>query len=75
MGTYRQYLDGIAHEINEQLQETGQVPLGDLGKRFGLTSDFVHQVQSPFPSTTSIRTKKKGVLKLGCNMITLLDEI
>jgi hypothetical protein len=37
-------LDGVAEEINETLNETGEVTISDMAKRFGLTSEFIQQV-------------------------------
>lgn len=39
----RYYLDQVGEEINETLQDTGAVNLSDLGKRFGLYSDFLKE--------------------------------
>lgn len=33
----------MGEEINETLQDTGAVNLSDLGKRFGLYSDFLKE--------------------------------
>jgi len=38
------YLDGIAEEMNEALEDAGELQIGELAKRFGLTSDFVQQL-------------------------------
>lgn len=35
------YLDSVAEEANEILQEKGQLSIGDLCKQFGLPSDFL----------------------------------
>ncbi|CAB4010178.1 E3 UFM1- ligase 1, partial [Paramuricea clavata] len=37
----KHYLDHIAEEINEKLQESGLVSIGELAKTFGFTTDFM----------------------------------
>ncbi|XP_028393266.1 E3 UFM1-protein ligase 1 homolog [Dendronephthya gigantea] len=37
----KQHLDHIAEEINEKLQESGLVSIGELAKTFGFTTDFM----------------------------------
>ncbi|KAL6040423.1 E3 UFM1-protein ligase 1, partial [Balamuthia mandrillaris] len=39
----KNYLDGVAEELNEVIQEAGQLTLSDASKRFGLTSEFLHE--------------------------------
>ena len=41
----REYLDRVAEEINETLQESGQVLIGELSKSFGLPADFLLEVR------------------------------
>ena len=41
---HRHYLDHIAEEINEKLQESGLVSIGELAKTFGFTTDFMLEV-------------------------------
>lgn len=41
---YRQYLDRIAEEINEKLQESGLVSIGELAKTFGFATEFIVEV-------------------------------
>lgn len=38
------YLDNIAEEINESLQEVGELTFSDLAVRFGLSADFLERV-------------------------------
>jgi len=38
------YLDGIAEEINESLQESGETRLGDLARRFNFSTEYVQAV-------------------------------
>lgn len=45
---FRQYLDHIAEEINEKLQESGLVLIGELAKTFGFTTDFMLEVYTFF---------------------------
>ena len=40
----REYLDRVAEEINETLQESGQVLIAELSKTFGLPADFLQEV-------------------------------
>jgi hypothetical protein len=41
------YLDSVCEEVNELLQESGHIFLGDLTKRLILPSDFIQQVSVP----------------------------
>ena len=43
----KDYLDRIAEEINETLQEAGQVDISDLAKTFDLPTDFILSVIEP----------------------------
>ncbi|XP_070550481.1 E3 UFM1-protein ligase 1-like [Ptychodera flava] len=38
------YLDKLADEINDALQESGQVTIGELTKQYGLPGDFITEV-------------------------------
>ena len=38
------YLDKVSEEINESLQVSGQLKLGDLSKRFGLSADYLAEL-------------------------------
>ena len=40
---FRQYFDSICEEINDQLQEQGQVSLGELTKQYNLPGDVISQ--------------------------------
>ena len=40
----RDYLDRTAEEINETLQESGQVTVADLAKTFNFPADFLLSV-------------------------------
>lgn len=40
----RSYLDELAEEINDKLQETGQVTISELCKAYDLPGDFLTQV-------------------------------
>lgn len=40
----RSYLDQLAEEINDKLQETGQVTISELCKAYDLPGDFLIQV-------------------------------
>ena len=42
---HREYLDGIAHEINEILNDDGYLVLADISKKFDLPSDFINAVK------------------------------
>ena len=41
---HREYLDGLAHEINETLNDDGYLVLADISKKFDLPSDFINAV-------------------------------
>ena len=38
------FVDAVAEEINEMLQASGQLAIGDLYKRFGLPLDYLSQL-------------------------------
>ncbi|XP_023230156.1 E3 UFM1-protein ligase 1-like [Centruroides sculpturatus] len=38
------YLDGIADEINDKLQQTGQITIGELTKQYDLPGDFLEEI-------------------------------
>jgi hypothetical protein len=37
-------LDGVAEEINEALQESGELKVADLAARFSLTSNIIEEI-------------------------------
>lgn len=39
------YLDQVAEEINDTLQESGQVIISELSKTFALSTDFLLEVK------------------------------
>lgn len=41
---YSNYLDQVAEEINDTLQESGQVVISELSKTFTLSTDFLLEV-------------------------------
>ena len=41
---FRSYIDALCEEVNETLQEVGQVAISDLSKNFGLPNDFLIEV-------------------------------
>lgn len=41
---YSNYLDQVAEEINDILQESGQVVISELSKTFTLSTDFLLEV-------------------------------
>ncbi len=43
---FREYLDRTAEEINEALQDVGQLSIGELSKTFNLSSEFLLSVSS-----------------------------
>lgn len=43
----KDYLDRLAEEINESLQESGQVMISDLAKSFDLPTEFIYSVIEP----------------------------
>ncbi len=49
----RYYLDRMAEEINEALQESGKLALSDLGSRFSIASDFLQEVKPKIQSILS----------------------
>ena len=42
---YSNYLDQVAEEINDTLQESGQVIISELSKTFTLSTDFLLEVR------------------------------
>ena len=38
---YSNYLDNLAEEINDKLQDNGQVTIADLTKLYDLPADFI----------------------------------
>ena len=43
---YSNYLDQVAEEINDTLQESGQVIISELSKTFTLSTDFLLEVRT-----------------------------
>lgn len=43
----RNYLDRLSEEVNDKLQESGQVTISELCKTYDLPGDFLTQVFSP----------------------------
>ncbi len=48
MWSYRGYLDTLCEEINDNLQEMGQLDVSQLSKTFTLPYDFLLEVGSVF---------------------------
>ena len=44
-GVSRSYLDSIAEEINDKLQDQGQITVAQLTKEYDLPGDFLAQVR------------------------------
>ncbi len=44
MWSYRGYLDTLCEEINDNLQEMGQLDVSQLSKTFSLPNDFLLEV-------------------------------
>lgn len=42
----RSYLDRVAEEVNEKLQQNGQITIGELTKQYDLPGEFLHKVVS-----------------------------
>ena len=40
------YPDGIAEEVNEKLQQVGEISIGALTTQYDLPSDFLEKVRS-----------------------------
>ena len=43
---FSNYLDQVAEEINDTLQESGQVIISELSKTFTLSTDFLLEVRN-----------------------------
>ena len=41
---YRSYVSALCEEVNETLQEVGQVAIADLSRNFGLPNNFLMEV-------------------------------
>lgn len=41
---YRNYIESLAEEINDRLQENGTVTIAELAKAYDLPGDFIKQV-------------------------------
>lgn len=41
---FRSYIKAMCEEINDTLQEVGQIAVADLSKNFGLPNDFLMEV-------------------------------
>jgi len=46
----RNYIDSLAEEINDKLQENGTVTIPELAKLYDLPGDFIKQVSSSLKS-------------------------
>ena len=44
MALFRSYIDALCEEINDTLQEAGQMMVADLSKNFALPNSFLVQV-------------------------------
>jgi len=43
----KEYLDGVAEEVNQVLQEAGQMPLQEIAKKYAFTTPFLDEILRP----------------------------